>query len=155
MTQRRILPQRRPTITFEAEHVASGKPTRFQVSVGYLDKLDGVPVEPKPVEVFISGTKAGSEVEATARDGAVLLSIALQFGVPLDVMRGAITRDASGAPSSIIGAVVDQIAESPCTTLTQRDSRRSRWLQIAREEIAKLQQSTNGSSDIPRSAVEP
>lgn len=108
MTQsatRRILPQRRPTITFEAEHVASGKPTTFDVSVGYFD--DGE----RPAEVFISGTKAGSEVEATARDGAVLLSIALQFGVPLDVMRGAITRDENGVPSSIIGAVVDQIAK--------------------------------------------
>jgi hypothetical protein len=144
MTQRRILPQRRNSITFQAEHVASGKPTRFQVSVGYVDMLDGVPVEPMPMEVFISGTKAGSEVEATARDGAVLLSIALQYGVPLDVMRGAITRELNGAPSSIIGAVVEQIAtqrESPSINVSREDSRRTAsMLQMIREEIAKLTQ---------------
>jgi hypothetical protein len=147
MTNRRTLPQRRPSITFQAEHVASGKPTKFQVSVGYLDTLDGVPVAPVPVEVFISGTKAGSEVEATARDGAVLLSIALQYGVPLDVMRGAVTRDATGAPSSIIGAVVDQIAtqiESPRIEASEINSRRSTLMQIAREEIAKLGERPNG-----------
>lgn len=148
MTQstRRTLPHRRPSITFQAEHCASGQPTRFAVSVGFLDILDGVPVEPIPVEVFISGTKAGSEVEATARDGAVLLSIALQYGVPLDVMRGAITRDQNGAPSSIIGAVVDQIAtqtKSPCSDVTQSESRRGVLMQMAREEIAKL---TGGNS---------
>jgi hypothetical protein len=105
VTHRQTLPARRLTTTFEAEHLASGRPTRFQISVGYFDAECA-----HPAEVFISGTKAGSEVEAIARDGAVLLSIAFQYGVPLDVIRGAITREQSGAASSIIGTVIDQLA---------------------------------------------
>lgn len=106
MTDRRLLPARRLTTTFEAEHIASGRPTRFQISVGYFDAACAI-----PAEVFISGTKAGSEVEAIARDGAVLLSIAFQYGVPLDIIRGAVTREQDGKPSSIIGTVVDQLAK--------------------------------------------
>ncbi|WP_442896066.1 toprim domain-containing protein [Bradyrhizobium sp. AZCC 2289] len=49
-------------------------------------------------------------VEAIARDGAVLLSLALQHGAELDNIRSAITRDEQGAPSSIVGAVVDQLS---------------------------------------------
>ena len=75
----------------------------FQVTLGrYLDGSIG--------EVFISGAKAGSDVEAVARDGAVLLSIALQFGVPLEIIRHAITREQDGTPSTIIGAVIDRLS---------------------------------------------
>ena len=49
--------------------------------------------------------------EAIARDGAVLLSLALQYGVPLETIKHAITRDGQGQPQSIIGAVVDRLSE--------------------------------------------
>jgi hypothetical protein len=41
----------------------------------------------------------------------VLLSLALQYGCELDTARHAITRDSQGAPSSIIGAVIDRLSE--------------------------------------------
>ena len=63
-------------------------------------------------EVFISGSKAGSTTEAVARDGAVLLSIALQHGVPLETIKHALTREGNGTPSTIIGAVVDRLTEA-------------------------------------------
>ena len=104
-TARRILPHRRHCETLELSHAGQ----TFSVSIGYYDRdLTGPGA---PGEVFITGPKAGSDVEAVARDGAVILSIAMQFGVPLDVISGAITRGLDGVPMTIIGAVVDQLAK--------------------------------------------
>jgi hypothetical protein len=47
-----------------------------------------------------------------ARDGAVLLSLALQYGAELENIRSAITRDEQGAPSSVVGAVIDRLCEA-------------------------------------------
>jgi hypothetical protein len=42
----------------------------------------------------------------------VTLSLGLQHGVPIESIRHAVTRnEASGAPASIIGAVVDAVAD--------------------------------------------
>ena len=60
-------------------------------------------------EVFITSSKVGSNTEAIARDAAVVLSIAIQFGVPLTTLRGAVTREQDGSPSTVIGAVLDQL----------------------------------------------
>jgi hypothetical protein len=100
MTARNPLPQRRACETFELRHGNID----FTVTVGfYSDHSIG--------EVFICGAKAGSDVEATARDGAILLSLALQYGVPYDVIKRAITREHNGKPSTIVGAVIDRIPE--------------------------------------------
>lgn len=97
---RRALPQRRLAENFDIEHNGH----RAVVTVGrYDDRTIG--------EVFISGHKVGSELEATARDGAVLLSILLQYGVPLSVLRHAITRNGDGTASTLVGAVVDRLGE--------------------------------------------
>jgi hypothetical protein len=102
MTERRALPIRRHCETFE---IAFGGLNRSHtITFGYYaDFSIG--------EVFINGGKSGETVEAIARDGAVLLSLALQYGVPLETIRHAITRDGQGAPSSIVGAVVDRLAQ--------------------------------------------
>ncbi len=99
---RNTLPPRRAAETFELEHGNLG--SGFTVTVGYYQ--DGT-----IGEVFISGAKSGFDVEAIARDGAVLLSLALQFGVPLDTIRHAITRREDGTAMSIVGAVVDKLGE--------------------------------------------
>jgi hypothetical protein len=103
MTTRTTLPQRRYSETFELTH--GGQHTPYQVTLGdYGNHQIG--------EVFISGSKAGSTTEAVARDGAVLLSLALQFGVPLETIKRALTREGDGMPSTIIGAVVDRLTET-------------------------------------------
>lgn len=102
MTNRNPLPQRRLAETFELRH--GGQNAVYSVTLGrYPDGTIG--------EVFIAGAKAGSGVEAVARDGAVLLSLCLQFGVPLDTIKHALTREHDGASSTIIGAVVDRLTE--------------------------------------------
>ena len=60
-------------------------------------------------EVFITSRKIGSDVEAVCRDGAILLSLALQHGCPWDTIRHALTRNQDGTPQSLIGEVVDRI----------------------------------------------
>jgi len=43
-------------------------------------------------EIFIDSNKAGSDLDAVARDAAVVCSIALQYGAPAEVIRTAATR---------------------------------------------------------------
>src|SRR5258708_22167283 len=100
MTARRTLPQRRRAETFEMDF--GGLARSHTITLGFYD--DGT-----LGEVFINGGKSGEAVEAIARDGAVVLSLALQYEAELDNIRSAITRDAQGAPTSIIGAVLDQL----------------------------------------------
>lgn len=101
-SNRAVLPNRRFGENFELRH--GGKNTSFIVTLGrYPDGRVG--------EVFISGAKAGSEVDAVARDGAILLSIALQYSVPLQTIKHAMTREPDGSASTIVGAVVDKMLE--------------------------------------------
>ena len=93
---RRTLPQRRAAETFSIRFW--NQP--FTVTVGfYPDGTLG--------EVFIDGGKTGQDIQSTARDAAVVLSLALQHGVPIETIRHAVTRRGSGEAASILGAIVD------------------------------------------------
>ena len=60
-------------------------------------------------EIFISNAKAGSHSDSAAKDSAVVCSIALQYGVPVDVIRKALLRDSRGIASSPLGVALDLI----------------------------------------------
>jgi hypothetical protein len=60
-------------------------------------------------EIFLGNAKAGSHSDSAAKDSAVVCSIALQYGVPLDAIRHALLRDARGVASSPLGAAIDLI----------------------------------------------
>ena len=62
---RRVLPQRRAAETFDLRFW--NQP--FTVTVGFY--ADGT-----PGEVFIDGGKTGQDIQSTARDAAVVLSLA-------------------------------------------------------------------------------
>jgi hypothetical protein len=62
-------------------------------------------------EIFIHSAKASSDLADAARDAAVTLSIALQFGTPAAAIRAAVTREAAGLPAGIVGAVLDLLAQ--------------------------------------------
>jgi hypothetical protein len=97
---RRRLPNRRRS---ETTMLRWGKMnTEFAITVGYYPTGE-------PGELFISGAKAGSELDAIARDGAVLVSLGLQHGAPLVEIQGAVTRESNGAPSTIVGKAVDMM----------------------------------------------
>lgn len=63
-------------------------------------------------EVFIDCSKESSETAHDARDAAVCLSIALQFGTPIEAIRSAVMREENGAPSGIIGKALDMLFET-------------------------------------------
>lgn len=102
MTERKALPMRRRCETLEIDF--GGLRCSHVITVGFYE--DGT-----LGEVFINSGKSGEPVEAIARDGAVVLSVALQYGASLETIRHAITRDDQGQPTSIVGAVVDRLAE--------------------------------------------
>jgi hypothetical protein len=95
---RRTLPLRRAAETFDLRFWNQ----LFTVTVGFY--ADGT-----PGEVFIDGCKTGNDIEPMARDAGVLLSLALQHGVPPNTIRHAVTRGASAEPASILGAIVDAL----------------------------------------------
>jgi hypothetical protein len=102
VSHRRQLPQCRASVNFDLSFGGIGQ--SYQITVGFYD--DGT-----IGEVFINGGKTGTDMEAIARDGAILFSLAKQYGAELENIKRAITRNEQGEPSSIIGAVVDQLSE--------------------------------------------
>jgi hypothetical protein len=97
---RERLPSRRSAETFDVE---AGE-LRYRATIGrYPDGRIG--------EIFLTNHKAGSQAGIMASDAAVVASIALQYGVPLDVIRHALMRDSRGKPSGPLGVVLDQLAK--------------------------------------------
>ena len=96
---RHALPARRASETLDFSHDG----IRYTLTVGTYP--DG-----RPGEVFIDGPKAGSGAQVNATDAAVILSIAMQHGVPVATLRAAVSRNAAGEPTGPIGAVLDLLA---------------------------------------------
>jgi hypothetical protein len=96
---RRILPQRRSAETFQLRFW--NQPV--SVTVGYYE--DGT-----PGEIFVDAGKTGQDVQSTARDAAVVLSLALQHGATVATIQHAVTRSGNGDAASILGAIIDQLS---------------------------------------------
>jgi hypothetical protein len=62
-------------------------------------------------ELFLSNHKSNSQADTNARDAAIVLSIALQHGADLEVIRRALCRDARGNASGSLGAALDLLAQ--------------------------------------------
>jgi len=99
-TERRRLPQRRHSITFNFECAGLA----YTATASWFE--DGA-----LGEVFVGNHRCDSHADSCAKDAAILASIALQFGAPLDVLRKALLRDSQGRPSTPIGCALDIIAE--------------------------------------------
>lgn len=100
--KRERLPDRRQSETKLLWH--TGK--KWLLSISRYD--DG-----RPAEVFVMPPNEGgvgtSDIAAAARDACVVISIALQYGVPLGVLRDAVTRFDDKRPCSIAGRILDEI----------------------------------------------
>lgn len=103
MSVRERLANRRHSEVLSFEHGGQ----KFHGSVSWFDGLG--PCE-RPAEIFLDASKPGSAMNAMARDAAVTASLALQFGVPLDTLRDALTRDDGGEPSGPLGKLLDLLA---------------------------------------------
>jgi hypothetical protein len=98
MSKRERPANRRPSSNFNFE--CNGLP--YTATVSYA--ADG-----RLLEIFIGNRKSGSHSDAAAKDAAVVCSLALQHGVPVDVIRHALLRDAHGVASSPLGVALDLI----------------------------------------------
>jgi hypothetical protein len=98
MTARHRLPNRRASqqIAFECNGL------RYVGTVSFFP--DG-----KLAEIFLGNAKAGSHSDSAAKDSAVVCSLALQYGVPLETIRRALMRDADGHASGPLGVALDRI----------------------------------------------
>ena len=102
---RRQLPNRRLSEIHEIE--VSGQV--YSIGVGFFD--DGA-----VGELFISGPKVGSEMDAVLADGAILASLALQHGTPAAALSKSMSRQSTGPweaatlPASPLGAAMDLVA---------------------------------------------
>ena len=58
-------------------------------------------------EIFINGSKVGSTAEANAQDAAIVASLALQHGCPLETIRHALARSggSAGPLATLLGKV--------------------------------------------------
>jgi len=99
MTVRRRLPNRRASETFAVECAG----LNYTATISRF--ADG-----RLAEVFLTNHRATSDAGAAASDSAVLASIALQYGVPVDVLRKALMRDSRGQPRTPLGVVLDMLA---------------------------------------------
>jgi hypothetical protein len=100
-SNRQRLPNRRASVSFEFECNLLG----YSATISRFPNGD-------LAEIFISNSKAGSHSDSAAKDSAVVCSIALQYGVPLSVIRKALLRDPRGKASSPLGVALDLIAGS-------------------------------------------
>ncbi len=110
---RRRLPNRRDN-RIETLEVAG---QRFHVCIGFC------PETGQPREVFLNGGKEGSQFDAMLADAAVVISVALQHGVPGEALARSVGRLPAGpvtpadldhapgrkVPASPIGAALDLI----------------------------------------------
>ena len=115
MTARHRLPNRRFSETFGFECTG----LKYTATASWFD--DG-----RLGEVFVGNHRADSHADACAKDAAILSSIALQFGAPLDVLRRALLRDSQGSPSTPIGFALDLLANGDSAPRGQYDDHRIR-----------------------------
>jgi hypothetical protein len=100
MSDRKPLPLRRRAETIKVRHGGA----TYHISTGhYAGGQLG--------EVFISTNKVGSNIEAMARDLAILISLALQHGCQIETISHALTREQDGSPATIAGAVANNLAQ--------------------------------------------
>lgn len=114
------LPNRRPAETVELE-----------VDGQLLIATVGFDAQGRPAEIFLSGAKDGSALAAILADAAVVISVALQHGVPAAALSKSSGRaptsprfspkpgktpsgaDGTARPASVIAAALDLLASYP------------------------------------------
>ena len=103
---RECLPNRRRAETFEFEAGPQlGSQIKYAATLGFYP--DG-----RLGEAFLRSGKSGTHINSLAIEVAIALSFALQYGCPADVIRKACPRTAEGEPESVLGTLLDLLAES-------------------------------------------
>ena len=99
-TLRNTLPNRRNNETFELE--VAGLKYTCTIS----RSSDG-----RCCEIFLNNHKSNSSADNTARDAAIIASIALQHSADIETLRRGLSRDSHGRAMSPVGSALDRISE--------------------------------------------
>ncbi|MDB5593736.1 MAG: hypothetical protein JWM36_697 [Hyphomicrobiales bacterium] len=93
---RRALPSRRRSELLSLQHAGHA----YVVGASRFEDGD-------LAEVFVDALKGSSALADSARDAAILASLALQFGCPAHVLRHALARSSEGNAAGPLGAALD------------------------------------------------
>lgn len=101
MSERTTLSHRREAWTVNFQH-ANG--IEYVVSYSCFSMLKGGAL----AEIFVNTNgKVGSEADVMVSDGATAISLALQYGVPTEVLQHAMKRNADGSAMGALGHALD------------------------------------------------
>ncbi len=101
----------RPHETIAIDHegqrykVGLGRPIACNGSCGAKPRLGPV------IEVFLNAQKVNSQLDCVASDGAILMSMLIQFGCPPAHIFHAMKRNADGSPASPLGRAAAYLVE--------------------------------------------
>ena len=108
MTNRRRLANRRSHEIIAFDHEGQ----RYKVGLGRevvcIDREQLGPV----VEVFVNAQKVNSSIDVLASDGAILMSMLIQYGCPPAAIVKSMKHNSDGTPSSPIGRAAALLAEA-------------------------------------------
>ena len=97
------LANRRMHETIAMEHDGQ----RYKIGVGRQIACNGsCGAQPRlgaPVEIFLTGQKVDTQADVVVRDGAILISLLLQYGCPPTDIAHAMKRNPDGSPASPLG----------------------------------------------------
>jgi hypothetical protein len=96
MTHRERLPNHRQHELISFQHAV----INYVAGIGRF--ADG-----RLAEVFLNGAKCGTDADTSAKDAAIVASIALQSGAQLDTIRRALTRNRDGSAAGPLGCALD------------------------------------------------
>ncbi|SDC07792.1 hypothetical protein SAMN05216337_1001199 [Bradyrhizobium brasilense] len=111
MMIRRRPAKRRQLETIAIEHenqrykVGLGRPTLCDGSCGAEPRLGAI------MEVFLNGQKANSQLDVLASDGAILMSMLIQYGCPPADIFHAMKRNPDGSAASPLGRAAAYLVE--------------------------------------------
>lgn len=103
--------KRRPLETIAIEHESQ----RYKVGLGRSLQCDGscgaTPRLGSIIEVFLNGQKANSQLDVLASDGAILMSMLIQYGCPPADIFHAMKRNPDGSAASPLGRAAAYLVE--------------------------------------------
>src|SRR5579872_3750726 len=107
MTHRHRLANRRAHETIAIEHDRQRYKIGLGREVACIAKGELGPIK----EVFLSAQQVNSQVDVLASDGAILMSMLLQYGCPPADIHHAMKRNPDGSPASPLGRAAAYLVE--------------------------------------------
>lgn len=112
MTHRHRVANRRALETFAIEHDDGSSSQRYKIGLGReVTCVDRGRVGPV-VEVFVNAQKVNSPLDVLASDGAILMSMLIQYGCPPAEIVKSMKHNSDGTPASPLGRAAALLAEA-------------------------------------------